>query len=145
MMQFRSDPIRLLLTFLNIAPLLTGYYSETQTLNINFRGLIEGDTPTACLRVAIEQRAEFRAGAGLPEVYAASITLESGLPFLNWILWYWKKTIFIWLSMTLFTIEVLFALVCCKPLIFPRSKVSSSSNSTNRNHSASQDVSPVQR
>lgn len=122
-MQFRSQPIRLLLTFLKIVPLLTGFYSEAQTLNINIRGLTEGDIPTACLRVIIEQRAEFRAGAGVPEVYAASINLESELPLLNRILWYWKKTIFIWLSMTVFTMELLFALLCCKPLIIPRARL----------------------
>lgn len=140
MLQFRSQPIRLLLTFLKIAPLLAGFYSETQTLNIKFRGLTERDIPTVCLRVIIEQRAEFRPGAGIPEVYASSLSLESELPMLKRILWSWKKTIFIWLSMTVFTMELLFALLCCKPLILPRARPSSSTNA-----SASLNRSPVQR
>ncbi|GAA0159277.1 hypothetical protein LIER_38831 [Lithospermum erythrorhizon] len=33
-LQFKSDIIRVVLTFLNIAPLITGYTSESQTLDI---------------------------------------------------------------------------------------------------------------
>ncbi|XP_022898706.1 seipin-2-like [Olea europaea var. sylvestris] len=54
MLQFRSLPIRLLLTFLKVAPILTGYTSESQKLDINLRGFIEGTLPTACLKVVIE-------------------------------------------------------------------------------------------
>lgn len=141
MLHFKSQPIRLLLTFLKIAPLLAGFYSETQTLTIKFKDLSERDTPTACLRVIIEQRAEFRPGAGVPEVYAASLSLESGLPLLKRILWSWKKTIFIWLSMTLFTMELLVALVCFKPLVLPRTRQRGRSTNTN----ASPNRSPIQR
>ncbi|CAI9782096.1 unnamed protein product [Fraxinus pennsylvanica] len=120
MLQFRSLPIRLLLTFLKIAPILTGYTSESQKLDVNLRGFIEGAMPTACIKVIIEQRAEFLLGAGIPEIYEASVSLESELPLLKKLVWYWKKTLTVWISLTLFTMELLFTLLCCKPLIIPR-------------------------
>ncbi|GAV80565.1 Seipin domain-containing protein [Cephalotus follicularis] len=69
MLQYKSEYIRLLSTFLKIAPLVTGYASESQTLNVKFRGFIEGVIPTSCLKVMIEKRAKFRPGAGIPEIY----------------------------------------------------------------------------
>ncbi|KAK9268197.1 hypothetical protein L1049_010640 [Liquidambar formosana] len=136
MLQFKSEPIRLLLTFLEIAPLVTGYLSESQTLKVKMRGFTEGDVPTSCLRVMIEQRAEFRPGAGIPEIYDASLVLESELPLLKRILWYWKKTLFIWVSMTLFMMELLLALVCCRSIIIPRVRTrdSSAGNNTPQNN-----------
>ncbi|KAK4440094.1 Seipin-2 [Sesamum alatum] len=128
MLQYRSQPIRLLLTLLKVAPILTGYTTETQNLKINFRGFTEGNVPTACLRVVIEQRAEFLPGAGIPEIYAASLTLESKLPLLKRALWFWKKTLFVWISMTIFIMELAFALICCKPIIVPKIKLREASN-----------------
>ncbi|CAI9087851.1 OLC1v1022034C1 [Oldenlandia corymbosa var. corymbosa] len=131
MLQFRSEPIRLLLTFLKVAPLITGYTSESQDLNIKFRGFVEGVKPTACLRVVLEQRAEFAPGAGIPEIYAASLTLETEQPLVKRILWYWRRTLYIWVSMTVLVVELLFTLLCCKPIIIPR--VSLGARSANGN------------
>ncbi|GMI93512.1 SEIPIN2 [Hibiscus trionum] len=122
MLKFISEPIRLLLTFFKVAPLITGYTSETQTLNLKVRGLNEGTVPTACLRVVLEQRAEFRPGAGIPELYDAYLILDSELPLIKRIVWYWRRTIFVWVSMTLFMTQVLFTLVCCRPLLIPRTR-----------------------
>ncbi|KAE8719881.1 NOD26-like intrinsic protein 1,2 isoform 1 [Hibiscus syriacus] len=55
MLKFRSEPICLLLTFFKVAPLITSYTSEAQTLNSKIRGLNEGIVPTDCLRVVLEQ------------------------------------------------------------------------------------------
>ncbi|KAK6124165.1 hypothetical protein DH2020_042074 [Rehmannia glutinosa] len=128
MLQYRSRPIRLLLTLLKVAPILTGYASETQNLKINFRGFTEGNVPTACLRVVIEQRAEFLPGAGIPEIYAATLTLESELPLLKKAIWFWKKTLFVWISMTIFVMELVFALICCKPIIIPKIRLREATN-----------------
>ncbi|KAL0305579.1 UNVERIFIED_CONTAM: Seipin-2 [Sesamum radiatum] len=113
---------------------------ETQNLKINFRGFTEGDVPTACLRVVIEQRAEFLPGAGIPEIYAASLILESKLPLLKRALWFWKKTLFVWISMTIFIMELAFALICCKPIIVPKIKLREVTN-----RGASQNDRPSQR
>ncbi|CAI9783778.1 unnamed protein product [Fraxinus pennsylvanica] len=139
MLRFMSLPIRLLLTFVKVAPILTGYTSESQKLDIKLRGYIEGATPTACLKVIIEQRAEFFHGAGIPEIYFASVLLESELPFLQKLIWYWKKTLFVWISLTLFTMELIFALLCCKPFIIPRIRLREDSP----NNGASQNDRPV--
>ncbi|KVH89458.1 seipin-2-like [Cynara cardunculus var. scolymus] len=119
MLQFKSEPIRLVSTVLNLAPLLTGYSSETQTLNIKFKGYTEKDIPTSCSRVVLEKRAEFERGGGIPELYAASVKLESQLPFLKRMLWHWRIMIYLWISMMMFTVELLFTLLFCTPIVFP--------------------------
>ncbi|CAH9121951.1 unnamed protein product [Cuscuta epithymum] len=116
---FKSQHIRLLTTFFKVASLVTGYTAESQDLAVEFRGFTEGDMPTACVRVVIEQRAEFHPGGGIPQLYAASLVLESQLPLLKRVIWYWKSTLFVWLSMLLFLVELVSALLCCKPLIIP--------------------------
>ncbi|KAL2931005.1 Seipin-2 [Bienertia sinuspersici] len=131
MLTFKSQPIRLLLTFFKIVPLVAGYLSETQILKLKFQGYSEGIIPTACLKITMEQRAEFRPGAGIPEIYDAFVHLESELPFFKRMLWYWRRTIFVWLSMTVFAVELLFALVCCRPVLYPRSRTRSNNDRSN--------------
>ncbi|XP_013633367.1 PREDICTED: seipin [Brassica oleracea var. oleracea] len=117
MLRFRTEPIRLVRTFLKIAPLVSGYVSETQTLKVKLKGFSEKDVvSTACVKVMIEQRAEFRGGAGVPDIYEASLLLESELPFLKRMIWNWRRTLFVWISMCLFVTELVF--VRC--LIIPR-------------------------
>ncbi|KAJ8450019.1 hypothetical protein Cgig2_029381 [Carnegiea gigantea] len=122
MLEFRSEPIRLLLTFFKIIPLVAGYVSESQTIILKLNGYTEAVTPTACMKVTIEQRAEFRAGAGIPEVYNAFLHVESDLPFFKRILWCWRRTIFVWLSMVLFMVGLLFVLVCYGAIMIPRAR-----------------------
>ena len=117
MLRFRTEPIRLVRAFLKIAPLVSGYVSETQTLKVKLKGFSEKDVvSTACVKVMIEQRAEFRGGAGVPDIYEASLLLESELPFLKRMIWNWRRTLFVWISMCLFVTELVF--VRC--LIIPR-------------------------
>lgn len=135
MLQFKSQSIRLLSTFFKLAPLLTGYSSETQTLDVNFRGYTEKDVHTSCARVVIEQRAEFARGGGFPEIYSASLKLESQLPFLKRVLWYWKGLIYIWISFMIFFLELLFSILCCIPIIFPGLRRVGGSSNNNASHS----------
>ncbi|XP_061364915.1 seipin-2-like [Gastrolobium bilobum] len=127
-LKFRSEPIRLITTFLKIAPLVTGYISETQTLNIKMRGFVEGDVPISCLKVTLEQRAEYLPGAGIPQIYESSIFIEAELPLFKRIIWHWKIIIFIWITMMTFMMELLFVLVCCWPIIIPRIRQRSGSD-----------------
>ncbi|CAN7137606.1 unnamed protein product [Brassica rapa subsp. narinosa] len=121
MLRFRTEPVRLVQTFLKIAPLVSGYVSETQTLKLKLKGFAEKDVvSTACVKVMVEQRAEFRGGAGVPEIYEASLLLESELPLLKRIIWNWRRTLFVWISMCLFVTELVFALVFVRCLIIPR-------------------------
>lgn len=124
------------MTFLKVAPLVAGYSLESQNLKVRFRGFTEGDIPTACLRVMIEQRAEFRTGGGIPEIYDASLILESEQPLPKRIIWRWKKTLFIWFGMTIFTMELLFILLCCRSIIMPTGRLRdhAANNSTAQNN-----------
>lgn len=69
-------------------------------------------------KVILQQRAEFEAGSGVIEIYVASLDIESELPWLKKMVWNWRRTMFVWISFTLFMCEVAFALVFCKPAIF---------------------------
>ncbi|XP_054800592.1 seipin-2-like [Prosopis cineraria] len=119
MLRFRSGLIRQMLSVLKLAHLVSGHISEAQTLNVKMEDFIERDEPTACLKVTLEQRASVQAGSGIPELYGAHLVLDSKPPFLKWITWRWKKTVFIWITTMTFMMELLVALVCCRPMIIP--------------------------
>ncbi|KAB2616046.1 hypothetical protein D8674_022634 [Pyrus ussuriensis x Pyrus communis] len=88
---YPRGPIHFTETFLKTTPLIAGLQSGTQVLNIKTIEHIEGLQPTS--RV-------FQNGAGIPQIYAASLQLESELPrlkrFFNISLgcllpvWYWN-------------------------------------------------------
>ncbi|KAF3324976.1 Seipin [Carex littledalei] len=120
MLRFKSSHMHLLETFIKTWPLVTGYVSEAQIIKIKLKGLKEGMDPTACIRLILEQRAEFKPGAGIPEIYSASLSLESDLPLLKKIIWSWRWTIFVWISAGIFVFELLVALLCCKSVVVPQ-------------------------
>ncbi|OVA16128.1 Adipose-regulatory protein [Macleaya cordata] len=122
MLRFKSHLLRYLETFIKSLPLLAGYSSESQILDLEMRGMNEENEPTSCLKVILEQRAEYKPGARIPEIYAASMVLESELPLYKRIVWNWRKTIFVWTSMISFVMELIMILVCCRPIILPRAK-----------------------
>ncbi|KAK8960990.1 hypothetical protein KSP40_PGU011254 [Platanthera guangdongensis] len=120
MLRFKSPPIRLMETFIKSGPLLAGYSSESQVINMAVSGFTEGPEPTMCLRIVLEQRAEYRPGAGIPEIYTASLKLESELPILKKMIWNWRRTLLVWSAMGFFIWETLIVLVFFRPLLFPR-------------------------
>lgn len=117
MMKFKSQPIQFVETIIKRAPLIAGFQSESQILNIKMSEFTEGLEPTACLKVILEQRAEYLAGAGIPEIYAASLSLESELPQFKKIIWNWRRTIFVWISFMCFATELLIILAACRSMI----------------------------
>jgi len=121
MLKFKSAHMHFIETFLRSVSLLSGYSSESQVIRLKMRGITEGLEPTTGVRIVLGQRAEFGPGAGIPEIYAASLKLEAELPLFKRLLWNWRWTLFVWSSMGLFVFELLFTLVCCRPCIFPRS------------------------
>lgn len=120
MLRFKSLPIRLAQTLLKSAPLVAGFQSESQILNIHMTEFTEGLEPTACLRVILEQRAEYEPGKGIPQIYAAYLDLESELPKLKRFIWCWRRTLFIWSSMISFLTELVIILAFFRPIIVPR-------------------------
>lgn len=120
MLKFKSVHMHFIETFLQSFSLLSGYSSESQVIRLKMRGIKEAFEPITEVKIMLEQRAEFSTGAGIPEIYAASLLLEAELPLLKRILWNWRWTLFVWSSMGFFVFELLLALVCCRPCIFPR-------------------------
>ncbi|CAN6205218.1 unnamed protein product [Urochloa humidicola] len=121
MLKFKSAHMHFIETFLRSVSLLSGYSSESQVIRLKMRGITEGLEPTTAVRIILGQRAEFGPGAGIPEIYAASLKLEAELPLFRRLLWNWRWTLFVWSSVGFFVFELLFTLVCCRPCIFPRS------------------------
>ncbi|XP_042380030.1 seipin-2-like isoform X1 [Zingiber officinale] len=119
LLRFKSSQIHFLQTFLKSLFLLAGYSDESQVLKLPMKGLTEGTKPTTCIRVSLEQRAEYRDGAGIPEIYSASMKLESELPLVKRILWNWKITVFVWTTMVVFILLLLAVLVCCRSILTP--------------------------
>ncbi|XP_038686096.1 seipin-2-like [Tripterygium wilfordii] len=122
MLRFKSEQLRHVEAIIRSAAIIPGLQSESQILNIKMKEFTEGLEPTAYLKVVLEQRAEFEYGAGIPEIYGATLVLESGLPLLKKSIWYWRRTILVWTSLTLFMLELMFILVFCKPLLKPRGR-----------------------
>ncbi|KAI3708249.1 hypothetical protein L2E82_37414 [Cichorium intybus] len=109
-LRFKSQPIRIAETVLKSVPLMTGFQAEVQKLNIKFDEFSEQKEPSASIRVVLEQRAEFKHAGGIPEVYSGSLHLWSKLPKIKQILWTWKITVFVWISIMSFLTQLVVAL-----------------------------------
>ncbi|KDP27083.1 hypothetical protein JCGZ_20307 [Jatropha curcas] len=75
MLRFKSQPIRFVETIIKSAPLIAGFKSESQILDIKMDEITEGLEPTSYLKVMLEPRAEYMSGAGIPEIYESSLSL----------------------------------------------------------------------
>ncbi|KZV26334.1 hypothetical protein F511_40362 [Dorcoceras hygrometricum] len=120
MLRFKSQPVRIAETLIKSAPLITGFRFEVQNLKIVIEDFVEGSEPTSSIKVILQQRAEFEAGSGIPEIYDASLDMESVLPWLKRMVWNWRRTIFIWISFISFMCEVVVVSVFCKPTSLTR-------------------------
>ncbi|XP_073300521.1 seipin-3-like [Primulina huaijiensis] len=115
MLRFKSQPVRIVETLFKTAPIITGFQSEVQNLKIVIEDFTQGYQPTPFLKVILQQRAGFEAGSGVPQIYDASLDIESELPWLKRMMWNWRRTMFVWISFTSFMFEVMAVLVFCKP------------------------------
>ncbi|XP_022717302.1 uncharacterized protein LOC111275929 isoform X2 [Durio zibethinus] len=105
MPRFKSLTVRFAETIIKSIPLITGHQSESEVLNIKINEFTEGLEPTAGLKVIFEQRAEFQPGAGIPEIYAASLALESDRPQLKKMILCWRRIPFICTTIMWFLTE----------------------------------------
>ncbi|KAG8386450.1 hypothetical protein BUALT_Bualt03G0150000 [Buddleja alternifolia] len=135
MLRFKSQPIHVIETLFKSVPLITGLQSEVQNLKIMVGEFTEGYEPTASFKVILEQRAEFQAGSGVPEMYDASLDIASDLPPLRRILWNWRRTIFVWIGIGSFIGEMMVVLLFCRPIVLlgGRSKAVSSDEKSRLN------------
>lgn len=111
MLRFKSKPIHYVETFLKSAFIIAGFHSQSQSLKIKMRNSANGNEPISCLKVIIEQRAKYGPGAGIPEIYSASLDIESDLPPYKNIIWSWRRIIFIMASITSFFIELIIVFI----------------------------------
>ncbi|KAM7498590.1 hypothetical protein LguiA_023004 [Lonicera macranthoides] len=119
MLRFKSHPIRIAETVIKGVPLIAGFQSEVQVLNLKINDFTEGPDPTSYLKITLEQRAEYQSGAGIPEIYSASLELESELPQIQKIIHSWKRTIFVWISLMSFLTEFMMVMIFFRGLILP--------------------------
>ncbi|KAK2986546.1 hypothetical protein RJ640_004296 [Escallonia rubra] len=122
MLRFKSEPVWAVETVLKGVPLIAGFQSEVQILEVKISDFTEGYEPTACLRVILEQRAGYQPGGGIPEIYAGSVAIESELPKLKRIIWSWRRTVFVWLAIVSFLMELLVTLIFCRPILLPKAR-----------------------
>ncbi|PHT77012.1 hypothetical protein T459_20534 [Capsicum annuum] len=120
MLKFKSQPIRLVETAIKSIPLVTGFQYEVQNLKLVINDFTEGFEPTECFKVVIEKRAEYQPqGAGIPEIYAATLHVETELPQIKRIIWIWRRTVFVWIGILVFLSQLSFALIFCRSVILP--------------------------
>ncbi|CAM8905849.1 unnamed protein product [Rhodiola kirilowii] len=129
MLQYKSLPIQLMWTLLEMVPLVTGFRLESQTRRINMGTYTEGTLPTICFKVIMEGRAEFSSGAGVPEIYSAFIIIESRHILLKRLIWYLKPLLFLWIGFLFFMMELFVVLLFFRSIVLPR--VASSDRSDN--------------
>ncbi|BBN07946.1 seipin [Marchantia polymorpha subsp. ruderalis] len=119
MLRFRSAPIRLFKTVLYSIPLLMGFSTETQKIEVTVLHAQEKLVPTASVRILLEPKAGYPQGGGLPELYEAELHLESALPWPKAIMRRWKWTFYVWNGVCLFLFEVAIILCCCRQVLLP--------------------------
>lgn len=135
MLRFKSQPIRIAETVFKGVPLIAGFQSEVQVLNLKINDFTEGPDPTSYLKITLEQRAKYQPGAGIPEIYSASLALESVLPQIKTIIYFWKRTIFVWISLISFLTEFMMVMIFFRGLILPgrRESVGSAAKQVHQN------------
>ncbi|XP_031101497.1 seipin-1 [Ipomoea triloba] len=116
MLQFRSQPIRLMRELIWGIPLLLGIASETQRIVIPMIRHKEGYPRTEAIRVILMPRASTLA---LPQVYEAEIILKSHLPWMKELLYRWKWTFYVWVSMYIYMALLVVSLCCFRSLMVP--------------------------
>nr|GME19141.1 seipin-1 [Ipomoea batatas] len=116
MLQFRSQPIRLMRELIWGVPLLLGIASETQRIVIPMIRHKEGYPRSEAIRVILMPRASTLA---LPQVYEAEIILKSHLPWMKEVLYRWKWTFYVWVSMYIYMALLVVSLCCFRSLMVP--------------------------
>lgn len=119
MLRFYSAPIRMLKTFLVSLPSLLGMFTESQTLAVHFMGFEEQRVATSAVRILMQPKAGMPLGQGIPEIYYADVHIESRLPWLKNLMRKWKWTVYIWTGLTLYIVEVIVVLCCCRQALSP--------------------------
>ncbi|KAK1441542.1 hypothetical protein QVD17_07526 [Tagetes erecta] len=117
MLRFRSQPVRMMQTFLMAVPLLLGIKSEIQMVNV----------PLLKYKERYYHRTQFikislvpRAGTPyLPQIYEANLIVSSELPWMKRMVRNWKWTFSVWTSLYVFLLNLLVLVCFFRSLLFP--------------------------
>nr|XP_043616150.1 seipin-1 [Erigeron canadensis] len=117
MPHFRSEPIRAMQTLLWSAPLVLGFRSEIQTVNMPLLRYKEHYHPrTQAIRISIIPRA---GTPFLPQLYEAKITVRSELPWRKALVRNWKWTFYVWTSLYVYLTLLVLLVSCFRSIRFP--------------------------
>lgn len=117
MLHFRSQPVRMMQTFIMAVPLLLGIKSEIQVVNV----------PLLKYKERYYHRTQFikislvpRAGTPyLPQIYEANLIVSSELPWMKRIVRNWRWTFSVWTSLYIFLLNLLVLVCFFRSLLFP--------------------------
>ncbi|KAK7340366.1 hypothetical protein VNO77_21068 [Canavalia gladiata] len=115
MLRFRSSPIRLARTFMMGVPLVLGFSGETQNINVEILRHREESRRSNSIRVTLHPRA---GTSYLPQLYKAEIVINSHLPWAKELVRNWKWTFYVWVSLYVYLVLLMFLLCCYRPLFF---------------------------
>ena len=115
MLRFRSPPIRLARTVMMGLPLVLGFSGETQNINVEMLRHKEDYRRTKAVRVTLHPRA---GTSSLPQIYEAQIVVKSRLPWAKELVRNWKWTFYVWVSLYVYIVLLMFLLCCYRPLLF---------------------------
>ncbi|KAK8960061.1 hypothetical protein KSP40_PGU009091 [Platanthera guangdongensis] len=113
MLTFRSFPVRLMRTFAMSFPLLVGLRAETQQLGFEALRYGEGASKTEAIRVRVMPRA---GTMDLPQIYEAEILLRTRLPRGKEVVYNWKWTFYLGVSMNMYVLLLVLLFGCFRPL-----------------------------
>ncbi|CAL0303311.1 unnamed protein product [Lupinus luteus] len=115
MLRFRSSPVRLARTVLMGVPLVLGISGELQKINVEIVRHKEDHRRTNAIRVTLHPRA---GTSSLPEIYEAEIVMNTHLPWSKEFVRHWKWTFYVWVSLYLYIVLLVFLLCFYRPLVF---------------------------
>lgn len=141
-LRFHSLPIRMLKTFLISLPSLVGMFTESQTLEVQLMEFEEQQVATHVVRILVQPKAGMPLGQGIPEIYSAVVHIETRLPWLKNMVRSWKWTVYIWTGLTLYVMEIVMILCCCRQALVPKTWASGQNDETEGDQNVS--VDPVE-
>ena len=116
MLGYKSNPVRLAQSAVMCVPLTLGMRSETQAANLKVLQYREGHgrhKRTGLIRVMLQPRA---GTVRLPQVYSAEVVVQTTLPWTKSLAHRLKWTLCVWVSFSVYTVLVVFAICWVQPL-----------------------------
>lgn len=96
-------------------PLVLGISGETQKLNVEILKHKEDRRRSNAIRVTLHPRA---GTSSLPQIYEAEIVIKSKLPWTKEFVRNWKWSFYVWVSLYVYIVLLMFLLCYYRPLIF---------------------------